>query len=71
MSRITISELAVNSESFINEIAETETTCVNGGYDTLSAFALGYGNFVKDIVQILQDSFLKGTAILAIYQLVK
>jgi hypothetical protein len=70
MSRITISELTVESQSFINEVAETETTSVNGG-DALTAFALGYGGFVVEIAKILQNTFLKGTGILAIYQLVK
>ncbi|KYC37657.1 hypothetical protein WA1_40055 [Scytonema hofmannii PCC 7110] len=70
MSRITISELTVDSKSFINEVAETETTCVNGG-DALTSFVLGYGAFAVEIAKILQDTFLKGTGILAIYQLVK
>ncbi|KAF3888925.1 MULTISPECIES: hypothetical protein [Nostocales] len=71
MSRITISDLTVNSESFINEVAEAETTCVNGGFDALTSFVLGYGGFVVEIAKILQNTFLKGTGILAIYQLVK
>ncbi|WP_017652276.1 hypothetical protein [Fortiea contorta] len=31
MSRITISDLAIDSNSFINEVAETEAAFVNGG----------------------------------------
>ncbi|MEC4814629.1 MAG: hypothetical protein SAK29_15330 [Scytonema sp. PMC 1069.18] len=73
MSRITISDLSAHSNSFINELPETEIIYVNGGYedDVLAAFTLGYGQFALDIAKILQTTFLKGLGILAIYQLVK
>ena len=70
MSTITVSDLALDFKSFINEIAETESTSVNGG-DALTSFVLGYGGFAIKISEILQNSFLKGTGILAITQLVK
>lgn len=72
MSKITVSDLAFDSKSFINEIAETESNSVNGGdLDALTSFVLGYGDFAIKIANILQNTFLKGTGILAIAQLVK
>ncbi|NMG19838.1 hypothetical protein [Brasilonema bromeliae] len=70
MSKITVSDLAFDSKSFINEVAETESSSVNGGGDALT-FASSYGGFVIEISKILQNSFLKGTAILAIAELAK
>ncbi|NEU72145.1 hypothetical protein PI95_006060 [Hassallia byssoidea VB512170] len=43
MSRITISDLAIDSNSFINEVAETEAASVNGGFDKQAAFGLLVG----------------------------
>ena len=38
MSRITIYNLAIDSNSFINEVAENEAVSVNGGFNKLDAF---------------------------------
>lgn len=70
MSKITVCDLAFDSKSFINEIAETESTSVNGGSEALT-FAGGFAGVVIKISEILQNSFLKGTGILAISELVK
>ncbi|MBD2196855.1 MULTISPECIES: hypothetical protein [Calothrix] len=40
MSRITISDLAIDSNSFINEVDETEAAFVNGGFGKKAAFKL-------------------------------
>ncbi|KAB8330002.1 hypothetical protein SD80_032830 [Scytonema tolypothrichoides VB-61278] len=70
MSKITVYDLAFDSKSFINEVAETESTSVNGGSEALT-FATNYGAYTLKIFEILQNSFLKGTGILAITELVK
>lgn len=70
MSKITVSDLAFDSKSFINEVAETESSSVNGGSEALT-FATNYGPYTLKIFEILQNSFLKGTGILAITELVK
>jgi hypothetical protein len=71
MSRIQIADLEINSNSFINELADTESEAVNGGMGLLDAFVLGYGAFVIQIAKILQEGFLKGTAMLIAYELAK
>ncbi|MBW4509398.1 MAG: hypothetical protein KME64_23170 [Scytonematopsis contorta HA4267-MV1] len=71
MSRIQIADLEMNSNSFINELADTESEAVNGGMGLLDAFVLGYGAFVVQIAKILQEGFLKGTAMLIAYELAK
>ena len=38
MSRITISDLSIDSDSFMNEVAETEANFVNGGFGRQEAF---------------------------------
>ncbi|BAY61116.1 hypothetical protein NIES22_11770 [Calothrix brevissima NIES-22] len=43
MSRITISDLAIDSNSFINEVDETEAAFVNGGFKKKAAFELLVG----------------------------
>jgi hypothetical protein len=43
MSRITISDLAIDSNSFINEVAETEAAFVNGGFSKMDAAGLLIG----------------------------
>lgn len=71
MSRIQIADLEMNSNSFINELADTESEVINGGMGLLDAFVLGYGAFVVQIAKILQEGFLKGTAMLIAYELAK
>ncbi|MBW4509399.1 MAG: hypothetical protein KME64_23175 [Scytonematopsis contorta HA4267-MV1] len=71
MTKIQITDLEINSISFINEVAETESEAVNGGLGLLDAFVLGYGGFALEISKILQNSFLKGTAMLVAYDLAK
>jgi hypothetical protein len=41
MSRITISDLAIDSNSFISEVAENEATFINGGAGFSKEYALG------------------------------
>ena len=54
MSKITVSDLAFDSKSFINEIAETESTSVNGGgIDSQTAALLflgGLADFGKSLL---------------------
>jgi len=62
MSRITISDLAIDSNSFINEVAETEAAFVNGGFgSSFEAFTAGYGKFVTTIAFILLEGFKFGS----------
>ncbi|MBW4571776.1 MAG: hypothetical protein KME31_28285 [Tolypothrix carrinoi HA7290-LM1] len=54
MSRITISDLAIDSNSFINEVAETEAAFVNGGgfnFDFFGAALAGLGDFAKFFIK--------------------
>ncbi|MBD2354372.1 hypothetical protein H6G41_06975 [Tolypothrix sp. FACHB-123] len=66
MSRITISDLAIDSNSFINEVDETEAAFVNGGYNPLlvGAFIEGYGLLVEKIVKVLAKTYLKALKLL-------
>lgn len=51
MSKITISDLAFDSKSFINEIAETESSSVNGGGETAALlFLAGFSDLLKTSV---------------------
>jgi hypothetical protein len=55
MSRITISDLAIDSNSFINEVAETEAAFVNGGgfnYAFFGAFLDGFAKFALQLIKI-------------------
>jgi hypothetical protein len=54
MSRITISDLAIDSNSFINEVAETEAAFVNGGfnYAFFGAFLEGLASFALKLIKI-------------------
>ncbi|BAY93834.1 MULTISPECIES: hypothetical protein [unclassified Tolypothrix] len=58
MSRITISDLAIDSNSFINEVAETEAAFVNGG--SLDTFNAGFGKFVTTLAFILLKAYKIG-----------
>lgn len=66
MSRITISDLAIDSKSFINEVAETEAAFVNGGYDIalVAGFLQGYGDFALKIADLLAKTYLKALKLL-------
>lgn len=70
MSRITISDLAIDSNSFINEVAETEATFVNGG-SFAAAFNAGFGPFALSIFGILADIYKTGLGVFAVLDLVK
>ncbi|GAX44802.1 hypothetical protein NIES4075_58210 [Tolypothrix sp. NIES-4075] len=55
MSRITISDLAIDSNSFINEVAETEAAFVNGGGFNFKFFGdslLGLADFAKFFIKV-------------------
>jgi hypothetical protein len=56
MSRITISDLAIDSNSFINEVAETEAAFVNGGdgfnFDFFGGALLGLAKFAEFFIKI-------------------
>lgn len=69
MSRITISDLAIDSNSFINEVAETEAAFVNGG-SFAAAFNAGFGPFALGIFALLADVYKKGLGIFAILDIV-
>jgi hypothetical protein len=61
MSRITISDLAIDSNSFINEVAETEAAFVNGGDgSSFDAFSAGFGDFAIKIALILLKGYKIG-----------
>ncbi|BAY23602.1 hypothetical protein NIES2100_33940 [Calothrix sp. NIES-2100] len=66
MSRITISDLAIDSNSFINEVAETEAAFINGGYNPLivGAFIKGYGKLIEKIVKVLAKTYLTALKLL-------
>ena len=59
MSRITISDLAIDSNSFINEVAETEAAFVNGGFSKSDAFAALIGILAS--YEKFATAFLKTT----------
>ncbi|MBD2163424.1 hypothetical protein H6G04_03300 [Calothrix membranacea FACHB-236] len=66
MSRITISDLAIDSNSFINEVAENEAAFVNGGYniELVGGFLKGYGEFAFKIAELLAKTYLKALKLL-------
>lgn len=57
MSRITISNLAIDSNSFINEVAENEAVFVNGGFGKQEAFGALIGILAS--YEVFATSFLK------------
>jgi hypothetical protein len=57
MSKITISDLAIDSNSFINEVAETEAAFVNGGgggfnFAFFGAALTGLADFAKFFIKV-------------------
>lgn len=57
MSRITISNLAIDSNSFINEVAENEAGFVNGGFSQQEAFGALIGILAS--YEVFATSFLE------------
>jgi hypothetical protein len=70
MSRITISDLAIDSNSFIDEVAETEAAFINGG-GSFANFNAGFGQFAAFAINALLTAYVKGAAFATILDILK